>query len=238
MNRYVTMAVLLVLGLGVALVATQSWAEGEAGPLTVDVDEEREEAAAELARNDEEEREERRREDDDEEEEREERDWEDDDEEEEEREERREEEEREERRARIEEREHREHREAEVWRRIEEEEHEEREMRAHRRGMAHMLEMLEMMQHTCFDPERAAMIAIGGLKDEVDREPQDIVEDLEAQLKKTKTLGLRNAIRMTLKDLYQEIEHQEQMVLKHLREMLEENDRALQEAQAREAKGD
>jgi hypothetical protein len=88
--------------------------------------------------------------------------------------------------------------------------------------------MLERLRDVCFDPAQAAMVAIGALRDDVEREPQEIVEDLEEQLKKTKSLGVRNAIRLTLKDLYLDIDHQEKRVLKHMREMLEENDAAMQ----------
>ena len=68
--------------------------------------------------------------------------------------------------------------------------------------MGLMMEFLEMMKEVCFDEGTAAMVAIGDLKDAVRRKPKEIIDDLEAQLKKTKTLGLRNAIRLTLKDLY------------------------------------
>ena len=72
------------------------------------------------------------------------------------------------------------------------------------------------------------MIAIGDLKDAVRRKPKEIIEDLETRLKKTKTLGLRNAIRLTLKDLYK-AQGADEKVLDHLRTMLAENDAALQE---------
>ena len=59
------------------------------------------------------------------------------------------------------------------------------------------------------------------------RKPKEVIEDLEAVLTKTKTLGLRNAIRMTLKDLYKGLGEDEK-VLEHLRAMLAECDQALQ----------
>ena len=89
-----------------------------------------------------------------------------------------------------------------------------------------MIGLIKRMQHICFDPATAGMIAIGGLKDDVRRKQEQIVADLEKQLAKTKTLGLRNAIRLTLKDLYKARGDNER-VLDHLRKMIEENDAAL-----------
>ena len=94
--------------------------------------------------------------------------------------------------------------------------------------MERMMELVEMMKEVCFDKGTAAMIAIGDLKDAVRRKPKEIIEDLEAQLKKTETLGLRNAIRLTLKDLYK-AQGADGKVLDHLRTMLAENDAALQD---------
>ncbi|GAF95835.1 unnamed protein product, partial [marine sediment metagenome] len=94
--------------------------------------------------------------------------------------------------------------------------------------MGRMMKLLEMMKEVCFDEGAAAMVAIGDLKDAVRRKPKEIIEDLEAQLKKTKTLGLRNAIRLTLKDLYK-VQGADEKVLDHLRTMLAENDAALQD---------
>lgn len=91
-----------------------------------------------------------------------------------------------------------------------------------------MFELLERMSEACFHEVTAAMIAIGGLKDEVRRKPAQITKDLETQLNRTKTLGLRNAIRMTLKDIYK-AQGNDEKVLSHLHAMLAENDKALQE---------
>ena len=96
-----------------------------------------------------------------------------------------------------------------------------------------MFELLERMSEACFDEVFASMVAIGGLKDEVRRKPAEVAKDLEAQLKKTKTLGLRNAIRMTLKDIYK-AQGEDEKVLNLLRETLAENDKALQEAMEEE----
>ena len=97
----------------------------------------------------------------------------------------------------------------------------------HIEQFARMMEMVKHMQHTCFDPEAAAMIALAGLKDDVPRRPEEVAEDLEATLKRTRTLGLRNAIRLMLRDLYRHLGKPDR-VLDHLREMLGENDAALQ----------
>ena len=94
--------------------------------------------------------------------------------------------------------------------------------------MERSIHLLERMRDVCFEAENAAMVAIGGLKDEVRRGPKDVIADLERQLKKTRTLGLRNAIRLTLKDLYKMHSDNDEMVLTHLRVMIAENDEALQ----------
>ena len=105
-------------------------------------------------------------------------------------------------------------------------EHVERmQMGMHRMNM--MMEMLERLKHTCFDPTSAGIVAIGGLKDDVRRKPAEIIKDLEDTLGKTKTLGLRNAIRMSLKDIYK-AQGEDEKVLQHLRAMLAENDAAIQ----------
>ena len=95
--------------------------------------------------------------------------------------------------------------------------------------MQRMLHLLDRMREVYFDEPMVAMIAIGSLKDDVKREPKAIAADFEAQLTKIKTLGLRNAIRMTLKDLYK-AQGQDEKVLAHLRAMLAENDAALVKA--------
>ena len=91
-----------------------------------------------------------------------------------------------------------------------------------------MLGMVRQIERVCFEPTTAGLIAAGGLKDDVPRRPAEIIDDLEEQLARTKTLGLRNAIRLSLKDLYK-VEGKREMVLKHLRAMLAENDAALRE---------
>ena len=103
-------------------------------------------------------------------------------------------------------------------------------MEVHRRQLEQLvriMETVERMKHVCFQPENAAMMAIGGLKEVVPRRPEEVVEDLEATLKRTKTLGLRNAIRLSLRDLYRHLRMHEK-ALENLHAMLAENDEALQ----------
>ena len=78
----------------------------------------------------------------------------------------------------------------------------------------------------CFDESTVALIAIGALRDEVGRKPQEVIKDFEARLDKTKTLGLRNAMRMTLKDLYGATDNKDKMI-EHLNALILENDKAL-----------
>jgi hypothetical protein len=91
-----------------------------------------------------------------------------------------------------------------------------------------MMAMLHTFKEVAFNSETAAMIAIGGIKDENPRKPDLAIKTLEGTLKKVRTLGLRTAIHMNLKDLYK-AQGNEEMVMEHLRDMLLENDEALQE---------
>ncbi len=93
--------------------------------------------------------------------------------------------------------------------------------------MTSNLGLIERMKRLCFDPAAAGLVAAGGLRDDVRRKYAETTKDLEAQLAKTKTLGLRNALRLTLRDIYKKQEDDEK-VLEHLRAMLAENDAALQ----------
>lgn len=63
-------------------------------------------------------------------------------------------------------------------------------------------QMLESIIEVAFDPISAGMIGIGAINDELALTPKEAAEELESILKSTKSLGLRNAIRMTLKDVY------------------------------------
>jgi len=103
----------------------------------------------------------------------------------------------------------------------------------HMQQLEVMAEMIEWMENVCFEPSTAALIAIGGLKDEVEREPKAVAKDLEGVLENTATLGLRNAIRMTLKDVYK-AQGEKEKLLAHLRALIAENDKALEEEEEEE----
>ena len=100
---------------------------------------------------------------------------------------------------------------------------------------AEIAELIQRMQHTSFDPAVAGLVALGALRTDVPREkPEDIIKDLEDVLAQTKTLGLRNSIRMMLKDLYRD-QDKHAKVLEHLKAVIAENDAALQEEKKLEA---
>lgn len=90
----------------------------------------------------------------------------------------------------------------------------------------HMMMAMRQMQQFAFDPATAGFVAIGGLKDDARRKPDAIISDLEDQLAKAKSLGLRNAIRFTLKDLYK-AQGDDEKVLGIDRALIAENDAAL-----------
>jgi hypothetical protein len=92
--------------------------------------------------------------------------------------------------------------------------------------MHDMMEMLRRMGKIVFSPADAGLAGIGALGRDIPREPGVVIQDLEKLLKGTKTLGFRNAIRLTLKDLYLRTEQKEKAV-GILREMIAENDAAL-----------
>lgn len=90
-----------------------------------------------------------------------------------------------------------------------------------------MIKLIQRMKQVCFDPETVGVMAVGALNDEVRRKDEDIIKDLEEQLAKVKALGLRNAIRLTLKDLYKR-QGKNEKVLEQLKALIAENDKALQ----------
>lgn len=100
--------------------------------------------------------------------------------------------------------------------------------------MDNLLMTVMRMRHVAFEPESAGLIAVGGLKDDR-RKNAEIIADLEGLLAQTKTLGLRNSIRLTLRDVYR-AEKQDDKAYEHLRTMLHENDAAIQAAEAKAAK--
>ena len=100
-----------------------------------------------------------------------------------------------------------------------------------------MTDLLGQFRELTFEPELVVIAAVGGLKDEVPRKIQDVIGDLEAQLKTAKSIGARNAIRWTLNEIYKgQGKHDE--VLRHLRAMLRENDELLFEWQEHESDED
>jgi len=94
--------------------------------------------------------------------------------------------------------------------------------------MGRLLGLIQHMNQTAFNPQVAGLVALGGLRTDVQRELDEIVKDFEGLLATTKTLGLRNSIRLTLRDLYKETGRDEK-VLENLRAMLAENDAAVAE---------
>lgn len=86
---------------------------------------------------------------------------------------------------------------------------------------------IDKMRGVCYSPEVAAMVAAGGLKTEVKRKPAEAAKDLEDLLANTKTVGLRTAIRMTLKDVYKE-SGDDAKVIEQLKAIVQENDAEMQ----------
>lgn len=91
--------------------------------------------------------------------------------------------------------------------------------------------MVENMKQASFQPEMVGLIAVAGLREDVSRPAEQVIADLEGLLAKTETIGLRNAIRLTLRDLYRQVGNNEK-VLEHLRAMLQENDKAARQGPA------
>lgn len=91
--------------------------------------------------------------------------------------------------------------------------------------MMMFMRVVQQMSEICKDPTAAGMLAVGGLKDDVKRDRAEVITDLEQTLEKTRALPIRNAIRLTLKDLYKENGNNEK-VLAQLHAMVAENDAA------------
>ena len=100
------------------------------------------------------------------------------------------------------------------------------EMAHQRELMEQNLHTLEIMSRTTFCPKSAAMVSLGALRDEMDMEPNDRIQVFENLLKRTRHLGVRNTIRMSLKDLYLETDQKKKAVML-LMEMVFENDEML-----------
>jgi len=101
--------------------------------------------------------------------------------------------------------------------------------------MGRMVGLIERMYQASFNPQSAGLMAIGGLTTDVQRDTKDVIADLENLLTQTKSLGLRNSIRLTLRDLYKEA-GQSEKVLEHLRAMVAENDAGIREMETRPSK--
>ena len=92
--------------------------------------------------------------------------------------------------------------------------------------MGGVVGLVSRMSEVCGNPQLAAMVAIAGLKEDVKRKPEEIIKELEDQLGKLKTLGLRNAVRLLLRDLYR-AQGDDAKVLEQLRAMIAENEAAI-----------
>ncbi len=87
------------------------------------------------------------------------------------------------------------------------------------------INLVDKMKDTYFDPAAAGVVAIGAIKAELQRSGKNVTNELENLLEKTRSQGLRNALHMTLRDLYQQ-QGNESQVMDHLTRMLTENDAA------------
>jgi len=107
--------------------------------------------------------------------------------------------------------------------------------RLHLQEMQLHLELLEHMKQTTFDPESCALLAIGAVTDDLDIEPHRQIEVLRNMLERTRSLGVRNAIRTALKDLYLETEQPDEC-LELLVDMVVENDELIADEENEEDK--
>ena len=90
--------------------------------------------------------------------------------------------------------------------------------------------LVSSMKDACFDTQAMGIVALGGLRAEIPQQPQELAQQLETLLSQTKSVGLRNAIRLTLKDLYLEM-GSPQKAQEQFQKMLKESDEALQYSQ-------
>ena len=86
---------------------------------------------------------------------------------------------------------------------------------------------LEYYEEIAFEPVRAGLLAISALA-EIEAEPEERAGLFEELLGKTKELGLRNALRMVLNEIYTNAGATEEVV-ENLSAMLAENDAVLAE---------
>lgn len=84
------------------------------------------------------------------------------------------------------------------------------------------IRMVGSMKQTVLDSAAMCLIAAAGLRDEVPRTADEVIKEYEGLLGKTKSLGMRNALRLGLKDLYK-LKGDNEKVWHHLRQMFIEN---------------
>jgi hypothetical protein len=85
------------------------------------------------------------------------------------------------------------------------------------------------MKQTCFDPQAMCVAALGCLRTETNQPPAELAKTLETLLAETKAVGVRNAIRLTLKDLYGQMGNMGK-VKEHLEGIIKDNEKACQDA--------
>ena len=101
-----------------------------------------------------------------------------------------------------------------------------KKMEFEQKALKQELELIELFGEVAFNPEQAAMVAIGTISEELNLQDSEVIKWFEGLLGKAKSLGVRNAIRMSLKDLYQKTQQKDKLK-KMLIEMVLENDRAI-----------
>ena len=87
--------------------------------------------------------------------------------------------------------------------------------------------VVEHLTKFCFDSKAVGVMAVGAIRDDFRRKRSDTIKDLSALLGTVKTQGIRNAIRLALRDLYKAAEDEEN-ALAQLKALVAENDQAIQ----------
>jgi hypothetical protein len=95
---------------------------------------------------------------------------------------------------------------------------------AEARQMQAQVQIVGNLKETCADPEAMGIVAVSELRSAGSKKPAETIAFLQGRLEKTKSLPLRNAIRLALKDLYLEVGDAAN-VQKQLEAILAENDR-------------
>lgn len=89
-------------------------------------------------------------------------------------------------------------------------------------------EVIGRLSDMAGNSQAVGVLAVGGLKDDIRRKPADIIKDLEGLLGQVKAQAIRNALRLSLKDLYK-AQGEDDKALEQLRNLVLENDKALTE---------